>query len=238
MTAIMLLILCFCVFAQSPDVPCPEVRVLGPARMWMPGEPAMFYVLVGNRLNNDYRYTWQVTIGNIEKGQETSSIQVSTNNLDGQNITAFVKVIGLPAGCNDKAAETGSVAASRVPHSDDAFPWLSDNDARNRLDNFFIALQNSPQNEGIVLLNFTAANTALKKRRYLKLILDHMTFRKMDPARLTFIIGENESRDQTSLWRMPKDTWTSPDKDKDHKLILGEYLREELPGLFKKPVSR
>jgi hypothetical protein len=109
---------------------------------------------------------------------------------------------------------------------------------RNRFDNFFIELQNDPQNEGLVILDFTAATTALKKHRYLKLILDHVKFRKMDPARFTFIISENESRDQTSLWRMPKGTWTSPEKDKNYTLVLGEYLREELPGLFKKPVSK
>lgn len=231
--AVLIAIFCFNVFAQAVTVSCPEVKVLGPSRMWREGETAVFYALVGNRLTNEYKYFWSVTEGTIINGRETSKIDVNTIGLSGVNITAVVKVSGLPKACNDQASETGSVAPRPSgPHPDDQFS-MSNKDVRHRLDNFFVELQNDPQSEGLIVLNFTNNTAAAKKRRYLKLISDHLRFRKMDPMRITFAILENADYEQTLAWRV-RQGWMPLEKDKKYTLILAEYLKDRMPYLFKK----
>ncbi|MBS1797012.1 MAG: hypothetical protein JSS81_24510 [Acidobacteria bacterium] len=92
--------------AQTGNPPCPAIEIAG-GGVVRPGDPMSFSVKEAENLKLEYE--WTVSEGTIVEGRNGSSIKIDTTGLGGRNITATVKIKGLPANCADTASEIGSV---------------------------------------------------------------------------------------------------------------------------------
>lgn len=99
----------FSVVAQSPTPEkCPSIEVTGPSTISSPGDTIEFRAGVTNYAHPEkLSYKWTVSLGDIVKGQGTSTIRVKKpEDRAGSNVTATVEISGLPAGCENRASET------------------------------------------------------------------------------------------------------------------------------------
>lgn len=93
---------CRCVPAcSSIEISCPPDTV-------QQGTPATVSANVDGGSGNP-TYNWSVSAGTISSGQGTSSITVNTSGLGGRNVTATVKIGGMPPECEDSRGCTFSV---------------------------------------------------------------------------------------------------------------------------------
>ena len=99
--SIFILCFSFLAFAQSENPPCPTVIVRGPNSITNLGESMSFEVLISEK-NQNIEYEWTVEPKIDFSGQGTSKIKLMTNiDLAGSNITATVKIKGLPENCKN-----------------------------------------------------------------------------------------------------------------------------------------
>jgi hypothetical protein len=222
---------------QTPENRCPKIVATGPSSTINPGDEMLFYVTVGNRFTADYRYDWIINNGTIVSGQNTSMIHVGTNaGMSGSSVIASVRVSGIPTGCEGEAAEISSIAQAREWEALDRFDFRSDNDTRVHLDNLFITLQNDPQSEGLIIFELDKEEAAGKKQRPLNVLAEHIKFRKFDAHRITVAVSEiSVERDRVTFTTIPPGAQMPVKKD-EYKIIPAEYLKDEIPQLFKKQI--
>jgi hypothetical protein len=95
------------------DLPCPtlELSSLGDVEE---GQQLVFaaYILGGN-LDINPTYNWTLSAGKIVNGQSTQKIYVETAGLGGQQITATVKIGGIPPACEMMRSNTAQVRRRR-----------------------------------------------------------------------------------------------------------------------------
>ena len=96
--------LCAVCIGQGPELKCPDVRVIGPAGIVMPGEPFLSRAMVSGSVEK-LTYTWLISNGKILDGQGTAQIR-SAYKVAGRPNTVTVKIGGLPANCVDHASNT------------------------------------------------------------------------------------------------------------------------------------
>jgi len=178
---------------------CPTLSVTGPSAAVNAGEDMVFTANVNGGTCNP-TYNWSVSAGTITSGQGTPVIHVDTTGLSGSNVTATVEIGGCCAECPRNASETGIVASKPVSVKTDEFGVMKDDDVRGRLDNFFIDLQNDPTSKGYII-NY---GTDKDKAKRVKLINNHIAFRKFDASRITIVDGgEGDGTINTKLYRVP-----------------------------------
>jgi hypothetical protein len=183
---------------------CPTSSITGPAGITQPGDTMTFTANVsGGTQQGPITYNWSVSAGTIESGQGTPSIVVrTTREMAGQSVTATVDLGGLPTcNCPAQLTETAGVQAAPTAPLIDEFGALPNDDIRGRLDNFFAELSNNPDNQGYIINYGTPAQIATRER----LIRNHITFRKFDPARITIVNGGTspDGEPRTRLYRVP-----------------------------------
>jgi len=183
---------------------CPTSTISGPAGITAPGETMTFTANVsGGTQPGPITYNWSVSGGTIESGQGTPSIVVrTTREMAGQTVTATVELGGLPTcGCPATLSESGGVAPLPQPVAVDEFGRLPNDDIRGRLDTFFAELSNNPDNQGYIINYGTPAQITARER----LIRNHITFRRFDPARITIVNGGTspDGEPRTRLYRIP-----------------------------------
>lgn len=223
--------------AQTTANICPRITILGPTGVTRPGEVMTFSASLDNFSGPaEIKYEWTLSAGIIEKGQETPGIEVRTTRaMDDSNVTATVKIAGIPTGCGDSASETGSVSGEHHPELVDEFGKLTRDDIKARIDNFYIRLNNDPAYEGTIVIRLDEKDTRASKITYLNYIYDAIIFRKHDPARVTFMISE-ETGDllpSTRLWMLSPGI-EFPDFGDYSVTIKGEDLKEKMKTLFLK----
>ena len=185
-TAILVLGLGFSVFAQNQNQLCAKTG--DTAGVVEAGTPMKFVATLSGKTDNlTLEYEWKVSAGTIMSGQGTCSIMVDTTGLaNGTNITAEVKVKGLPCDCPNTASETGSVVVKEAPIIDlDNFGRLPNDEIRARIDAMFVALGNQPNSQGYIINYGTDQEIAARE----KIIRNHIGFRKYDANRVTFVRG-------------------------------------------------
>lgn len=224
--------------AQTTADNCPKLRILGPPGITRPGDVMTFSVSVNNFSGPaEIKYEWTLSAGTTEKGQGTSEIEVRTTQaMDNSNVTATVKITGMPAGCSDSASETGSVSGGHPGDPIDDFGDLVRDDIKARIDNFYIRLNYSPKDEGLLFVRLDKEATRNSKLSYLNKLYQAIIFRKYDPARVTFIISE-EKRDNylpsTRLWMFPPG-FDFHDPGGNPITIKGEDFKQKIKTLFLK----
>lgn len=231
-SAVMISAFCFAAFAQATEPACPEIKVIGPASSIISGQNAVLTVTVGNGLTGEYKYFWTVSAGPVSRGQEASRIEIATDGMPSTEIIVTVKIGGLPKQCADTVSETVAVSRPIVCGIVDEYSDVPIGQIRSRLDNFFVELQNDPDSEGLIQIFFSKKDSHAAKVRTVKLYFDHILFRKMDQARITFALvkSENDSR-LIRFRRIPRGA-TMPIEN-GSTVIPAEYLKEQIPYVIR-----
>jgi hypothetical protein len=180
---------------------CPTVSVTGPSAVVQPGETMTFTANLNGGSQDAPTYNWTVSTGTIVEGQGTPTITVSTEGLRDVTITATVDIGGLCTTCGQlSGSETGVVAGIVEPQLTDEFGPLANDDVRQRIDNFFVALQNDPSAQGYII-NYGPARQVTARER---LIRNHIAFRKFDASRIVIVNGGVTEEINTKLWLVPQ----------------------------------
>lgn len=112
---------------------CPALSIEQPD-LTKPGELMPFKVEIKNGSSN-LGYKWSVSAGTIAEGQGAPVIKVATTReMDNQNVTATVEVIGLPKNCLNIASQTGGVSTGIADlRPIDEYGRISSQDEKARL---------------------------------------------------------------------------------------------------------
>lgn len=95
---------------------CPTISVSGPAGIVMPGETMPFSANISGESAGNRRYSWTISNAEIISGQGSLSIKARYRRPeDLGNITATIKVVGLPLGCVDTASDTFNMVIDPGP---------------------------------------------------------------------------------------------------------------------------
>ena len=189
-------------FASAQNQTCPKINVSG-GGVVAPGDPMSFTVYVEGDESGKLSFDWQITTGKIIEGQGTSTITVLKNDVT-ENLTATVKIKGLPEGCPNTDSETYLVEPPRrVAVLNDEFGSVPNGEIRYRMDTLFIAMGNQPNAQGYII-NY-GTNKEISNRE--KLLRYHIAFKKYDASRVTFVRGGANPRGEkgawTKLWIVP-----------------------------------
>ncbi len=218
--------------AQNVSSTCAKLTLNGPPGIANPGDSIEFYVEAEDPGDLEkVSFEWRVD-GRSFNGQGSSRIQIPTTKKDGNsNITAFVKINGKTNRCSAYLSESGGVAALLPNESLEEFVALKPNDLRGRLDSIFTTLMNDPQYEGVLVLYFPETETKRYKLARLKLIYNHILFRRFNKQRLSFYldIGPYEN---TVVWRIPKHFDYTDIGIDESKLIKAEEFKAKIKKLF------
>ena len=94
---------------------CPTVRVDCSSGITQAGTPVTFDANIEGFLpDSGVTYHWSVSAGTIKSGQGTPSITVATTGLDGQSVTATLKVGGLPPECQTTVSCTSQIGPALI----------------------------------------------------------------------------------------------------------------------------
>ncbi len=189
-------------------------------------------VTVGNGLNGEYKYFWTLSAGPVSRGQGTPRIEISTDGMPSTNITATVKVSGLPKQCADTLSDTFAVQRHVCGLCYEEFNSLGADEIRGRLDNLFVELQNDPESEGLIQLFLRKKDSHAAKVRLVKLYFNHILFRKMDLTKITFAFVESKDDFQNiRLHRIPRGA--DMPMENGSTVIPAEYLKEQIPYVIR-----
>lgn len=232
---ILLLFLASCVVATGQSSGnCPEITAIGPSGLTQPGELMTFTANGGDSGSGKLVYNWAVSSGAIESGQGTAAVKIRTTaEMAGTNVTATVKITGLAAGCNDTASEIAGITGFGCGLPVDEFGKLSKYDVRARIDNFLIQLNKEPESEGLILVYLNTKESRAFKLTYLNNIYDAILFLKYDPARVTFVVVEDDHDTGTRLWTVPPAA-DARKLTEGGTQIKGEEFKQKIKTLFSK----
>jgi hypothetical protein len=205
LVTILAFIFSFSVFAQSTNSLCAKIEITG-GGVVQPGEPMSFTAKVTDTVENStLQYEWTVSAGKIAGGQGETLISVDTTDLEGNNITATVRIKGLPKNCLNEASETGSVAMLPIGEPLDRFGKLPRDEIKARIQNLFVELGNNPNSLGFLHIAFGTNATNEEQRKHLQKILQAIDFLKYPKDRLIFAIGKSKSDEiiLTTVWIVP-----------------------------------
>ena len=144
-------------------------------------------------------FDWITTSGEIIDGQGTSRITILVN----EDLTAAVKIKGLPEGCPAEARETVIDETRPVAVLVDEFGNIPYEEVEARLDSFFTALSNAPNAQGYII-NYGTNREKSRREAHLK---NRIAIPKYDASRVTIVRGgANPSGERgvwTKLWLVP-----------------------------------
>jgi len=187
---------CDCVPIAIPCV-CADVSITGPSGLITAGETMTFTANTSG--GNVGTYTWSVDNGEIISGQGTNTITVQTTAGQTGNVTATLDTTGDCPECAKTTTAVGSIETPAVPVQVDEFGPLSNDDVRNRLDAYFVELQNNPNDQGVIF-NYGSARDVARRET---LIRNHIRFRNFDATRIRLERGGVEPTVRTRLIRVP-----------------------------------
>jgi len=208
-------------FAQTEKTPCPTLKVTG-GGVVQPGQPMTFTVnIAGLNDASALKYKWEISNGTIASDPEAQAITIDTTGLSGStNITAKVKVEGLPENCANTGSETGATIRNVDFFPFDEFGKLSNNDVLARIQNLYVELSNYPDARGFIF-NYGTANEIAAREKQIQRAIKRL---RLDLSRVAIInAGKNPwgAGVWTQVWNIPPgvDTSTFVDiltnKDKD-----------------------
>ena len=226
---------CFMAFAQSSNDSCPQVGIILPNEMLVPGKAALFTAKIGKLTEeSNIEYNWTVSRGYIIEGQGTSKIKllVMPENF-GENVIITLKLEGFPENCTGDVSEAVSVIPQPNSEPFSRYGKVSANDEKAQIDNLYYTLSQNENYEGIMLLKFDKNMPAIKKVKRLKEIIKWIEFRKFDKSRISFAISEDDS-EYTTILVLQEKSKTFEDLNKDYKLVKDEDLKQKINELFPK----
>ncbi len=213
---------------------CPTITIQTPASVSMPGESFVVSAIVKNAVGlGDYKYSWTISAGVIEKGQGSASLTVLTGREHaGTNISVTVAVAGFSSYCANTATEQVGVAAIIGCYRPlDEFGADGVNEVRARLDNIYITLNNNPGFRIMFEMEFAEDETTRDRTLRINRILDAIRLGKYDPSKVTFVISSEKERKSTKVWATLEKSYMSEWANRGI-LINGQDMKQELSTLF------
>lgn len=205
LTKLFIFVLCLNLFSLSlyAQHSCPNIVVIAPPGLVLPGEPMVFTVNIQNADDENIKaYVWTVDKGKIIGGQGTPSIRVDTEGLRGQTITATLTLTldDLLKDCGKTASDTGSIA--EVPQARLIERMQNPNcEYRQMLmDVFFTELNNNPNATGYIFTYGSPRTVAQTEKK----IRANLKWRKYDESLIVFVNGGGRSKKPTiDYWLVP-----------------------------------
>lgn len=200
-----ILLIQFSAFSQE-EFQCPKIQIVGPDSTTGLGETMIFSV--SENIKKDFEkaeFKWSVDKGKIIKGQGTSKIEVDTNGLDYAVVNATLEILNLPENCKNSFSESGVVAIIGDPIASDQYEKLTLKDELLRLDNFLIELKNVPEDQGYIIMSFEKRDSLKLAKDRVRKLSNHIKRRGFPAERITFLLDKSQSKDETVLWKVPKD---------------------------------
>jgi hypothetical protein len=190
-----------CPTCVEPPCNCGSIEVSGPPAVVESGETMTFTASISGSDGQEYSYNWSVDRGEIISGQGTSTITVSTDGLEDTTVNASVTATSSAENCSCEldGSDSGVVAPKPQPRLFDEFGNIPNNDVRERLDAYFIQLQNEPDATGYIV-NYGSARQITAREN---LIRNHMRLRNLPSDRIVFVNGGVEPQVRTRLWVVP-----------------------------------
>lgn len=187
----------------KPVCDCPSISASSNGSVTA-GTDLVFTASTNGKGADNGRYNWTVSNGTITSGQGTSSINVSTNGLGGQSVTATVDLTGLCAECGPTTASaTGDVAAPPTPPKKrllDEVPAVPADDIKARLDGLRVELANDPTAHGYIITTGGTAKTRAKRAADLK---KAMEFIGVDTSRVQLVDRGGSGPINSAVWYVP-----------------------------------
>jgi hypothetical protein len=191
-------------FAQK-NATCPQIKVISPDGKFMPGDEMPFSVSLGEEAKNlNLEYVWEISNGEIIKGQGTTAIIISTAGLAGTPVVTTVEIKGLPQNCANKFSGRSFVNEKlpfppppvhecEIPESDEPLD--------ERLDKLAIQLLADKDSKAFIKILFKNKN----ERKNLNRIYDYLTKnRKIAEDRIEFGIYKKTYCSKIILFIVPK----------------------------------
>ncbi|MDI1242705.1 MAG: hypothetical protein PSX80_12385 [bacterium] len=218
--------------AQSPE--CPKAELILPSGLVNIEQEATIVL----RIVRDFAGSvdWKVSAGTIVNGLGSQVLTLMPHEEDeGKSIKVSARLQGLP-NCSVEVSDLLRIAPLPIGEPADVLGKIgkgrfAKSFFQSRLDSYISQLSFSPDDEGLVVVAFDTTASRKYKIAHIKLILEQLKFRHMDPSRITFYISEGESQESTTLWtaspdaRIPKYMRTLP-------TIKGEEFEQQAPNLF------
>ena len=205
-------IFCFSIlaFAQTSNLPCPEIRVLAPTGLVSPGDIVTFSVNINGEIpDSDVEFEWTISGGTIIDQQGKPEIRVTTTEeMEGTNLDATVKAKGISENCNNEASETAVIQAfpshrGHQPHQYDNLPLEEE---LYKIDNFLVSLQNNPKSKGYIFFEIEKDENLANEKKRLISVFNHI-FKKRNFNRDLNIYDVCYAKNNiTSLYIIPEGT--------------------------------
>lgn len=135
-----------CAFSVAAQSACPIISVIGPDKLVKIDENMTFTAKIDGIGLEKIKFEWIFSNGTLISGQGTSAITLATTkDMQGQTITAFVKINELPVDCPNKFSGKGEVetlircGSPRIIEDYGKILWR---DEKVKLDNIAIELKN------------------------------------------------------------------------------------------------
>ena len=182
---------------------CPTISVSGPPGIIDPGDPFVFTSNVNGELPKGISYLWTVSEGDIESGQGTSSIKVAAQWKTQINITASLKVVGLPAGCPFEFHETASVVCRCTPTFIDEFQITTAKIDRTKLDLLVGQLRNDDTSVGYIIEYFPSKTGRRVIDKKIEMITKYLVqIKKLRQEQFKIVIATSDAN-RTKLFTVP-----------------------------------
>lgn len=140
--------------SAQENIPCPNIKIIAPQKVTIPGEVMTFTLSTSSNANKNLNldYNWTVSAGTIINGQKTPVILVDTAGNSGVSVVATLEIKGLAKNCVNVVSGAGLIAAPPILtiHNCDEYGKPSKDDEFARLDPSVIALLNDNNSSAVI----------------------------------------------------------------------------------------
>jgi hypothetical protein len=198
----------------APAQDCPIIKISAPQEVLGPRyfDNKLYVELDPPR--DGLSFFWTLTSGSILSGQGTARLKVEPPDVmdcENKEMTATVRVEGLPPGCTAKATREFEVTTGNC----DVFP-LSEYgpatfvDERAQIDNLAIQMSNNPKAQAFVVFRIAKQHAGRVAQQRLERFRRILKQRKYSADKIAFYYQTSE-RNLTTMWLEPDGSLKVPD---------------------------
>ncbi|MBA2619692.1 MAG: hypothetical protein H0U87_00680 [Acidobacteria bacterium] len=183
---------------KSETFICPNINIY--ANVHLDDEKTIdFYVRSENfkELDN-YTLRWNVSGGEIIKGQGMNYIVVKLNDSTVKRVTAFLEVDGLPYPCQKVSTKTAQVRGEL--YLLDTFDLVASGEFKTLLDSFMSSILSNPTAKVYFIVYGSRAQGDRDAAKRISLIRSSLKFRGYDMSQLTIVNGGYRENVSTDVW--------------------------------------
>jgi hypothetical protein len=189
---------------QMASGQCPRIETSGTYTV-VEGDLITFTAsLNGGDRSGLSKYNWSVSAGKLASGQGTSVIKVDTTGTGGQTVTATVEIGGLAPACQHTASVSSDVDAKPKAVKVDEYGEVNEETEMLRLDGFAVQLQNSPGEQGYIIVSAGKKGKNGEARAVIERTRNYLVkMRGVEASRLVTMDGGKTDNPLRQLWIVP-----------------------------------